>query len=166
MAKSSQIPPDWVRQNFSYDPQTGVVTCLKSGSTGRERKSGRGKGYVDFSVSVDGANYILLAHRIAFVLMKGAWPRNQVDHITRTYSRDDDRWSNLREATNSQNQRNAKVRSDNTLGIKGVHPVGNRFRAYIGLAGGRRKEKRFPSLEQAISWRAAMVRRHHGEFGR
>ena len=45
-----------------------------------------------------------LGHRIAWKLVYGVWPKDQVDHINRV--KDDNRISNLREATNQENQRN------------------------------------------------------------
>ena len=44
------------------------------------------------------------AHRIAFLWMTGRWPEPETDHINGI--RNDNRWSNLREVTVSQNQLN------------------------------------------------------------
>lgn len=59
-----------------------------------------------------------LAHRVAFYLMTGRWPDDQLDHINRIKA--DNRWDNLREATHSENMMNRGLfnlhnRSDNKL---------------------------------------------------
>lgn len=46
----------------------------------------------------------LLAHRVAWLLMTTEWPSHHIDHINRV--RTDNRWSNLRAATVSQNCKN------------------------------------------------------------
>jgi len=58
-----------------------------------------------------------LNHRLIFLMFKGYFP-DEIDHINGDKS--DNRIENLRECTTSQNQFNAKLRKDNTSGIKGV----------------------------------------------
>ena len=50
--------------------------------------------------------------------MTGNFPENFIDHINHIPY--DNRWSNLRAATNSQNQANAKKPINNKSGYKGV----------------------------------------------
>jgi len=47
-----------------------------------------------------------LLHRVAFLLQTGEWPKHTIDHVNG--DRLDNRWSNLRQATRGQNNRNAK----------------------------------------------------------
>jgi hypothetical protein len=59
-----------------------------------------------------------LAHRVAWFYVTGKWPENQIDH------RDGDGWnnrfSNLRKATHTQNLYNQKRRPGGT-GVKGIY---------------------------------------------
>jgi HNH endonuclease/AP2 domain len=72
-------------------------------------------GYI--RIRVDGKKY--LAHRLAFLYMTGEWPKDQVDHINGI--RDDNRWCNLRNCTNSENKMNTRLQANNKSGYKGVH---------------------------------------------
>ncbi|MFA7302064.1 MAG: HNH endonuclease [Candidatus Shapirobacteria bacterium] len=72
-----------------------------------------------------------LLHRVIWKLMHGADPKSMIDHI------DGDcfnlRASNLREATNGQNQANGRIQKNNSTGVKGVRLVpSGRFQASIG----------------------------------
>lgn len=58
------------------------------------------------------------AHRLAWLIMHGEWPIMDIDHIN--MDRSDNRWSNLRAATRSQNKANQRRRSLNTSGWAGV----------------------------------------------
>jgi hypothetical protein len=66
--------------------------------------------------------------------MTGEWPTHQVDH--KNSVRNDNRWENLRLATNAQNQQNLrKARADNSSGFLGVFPNKNRWSAQIAING-------------------------------
>lgn len=67
------------------------------------------------SVYVDGKNWRI--HRLVFLMHNGYFPK-MVDHING--NRLDNRAENLRDADDSQNAHNAKLRRDNKTGIKGV----------------------------------------------
>lgn len=58
------------------------------------------------------------AHRLAWLYVHGVIPET-IDHINGI--RHDNRLINLRPCTRSENNYNARVRSDNTSGVKGVH---------------------------------------------
>ncbi len=53
-----------------------------------------------------------------WLIITGEWPEGRLDHINRVKS--DNRWCNLREATNSQNLMNRYAPKNNTSGYKGV----------------------------------------------
>ena len=65
--------------------------------------------------------------------MTGSFPSGMIDHINGVC--DDNRWSNLRQATRSQNAANQRIHRDNTLGMKGVYRHGKRFAAKIRING-------------------------------
>lgn len=72
------------------------------------------QGYV--VVRLDGK--YCLGHRIAWFKHYGVWPEGQIDHINGI--KHDNRISNLRVATHSQNCWNKPKQSNNTSGFKGV----------------------------------------------
>ena len=51
--------------------------------------------------------------------MTDEWPQREIDHIN--LDKADNRWRNLREATDSQQFANVYVRADNVSRFKGVH---------------------------------------------
>lgn len=95
---------------FSYNPTTGVV-CRN----GKPLTSRYPNGYLR---TLYGGKEILL-HRLAWFLYYNEWPEKPVDHINGI--RDDNRINNLRLATYSENNRNAKIKTSNTSGVKCVY---------------------------------------------
>jgi len=60
----------------------------------------------------------LLAHRVIWAIVYGSWPAHCIDHINGIKA--DNRLSNLREATQSENGCNRPAPKHNIRGIKGV----------------------------------------------
>jgi hypothetical protein len=84
-------------------------------------------------ITVDNKPY--RACRLAYFYMTGQWPDGMVDHIN--MDRSDDRWSNLRPATASQNFGNQTKYRNNKSGLKGVcwHKRDQHWRAQGQLSG-------------------------------
>lgn len=82
-------------------------------------------GYIQ--IMIGKRNYT--AHRLAWLYVIGRFPTCQIDHRNR--ARNDNRWSNLRAATNSQNGSNKIIQKNNTSGIKGVYRKRNRWCSVI-----------------------------------
>lgn len=101
-----------------YDPNTGLFrwksTKSKRISIGDVAGSFTANGYIQ--IRFDGCIY--LAHRLAVLYMTGRWPETLVDHRDRV--RSNNRWSNIREASYSENAGNMATRPSNTSGYKGV----------------------------------------------
>ena len=76
--------------------------------------------------------HLVLAHIIAWFIVTGQWPKDEIDH--RNGRKGDNRFRNLREATATQNRGNSRITSRNTSGIKGVfwHKSRKRWCAAIG----------------------------------
>jgi hypothetical protein len=149
--------------NMIYDPETGLFHWLANGS-GRRNDLVAGHlhstGYVQ--VTYRGERH--LAHRLSFWFMTGAMPRKHVDHINGV--RDDNRWSNLREATRSENMRNMGHRGG-ASGHKGVSKNGNGWKARIKSKDfGEKYLGQFTcEKEAALSYNYAAVE-HFGAFAR
>lgn len=62
-------------------------------------------------------NFTAAAHRVAWALGSGNWPKHEVDHINGI--RDDNRFSNLRDVSTQTNRKNVGIRK-NTSGVLGV----------------------------------------------
>ncbi len=79
----------------------------------------------------------------------------------------DNRRSNLRECTSSQNKCNQGVRSSNTSGFKGVY-----FNKTLGFYTGRIRVKGKliccyrHTAQEAYDWYCQMAKQHHGDFAR
>lgn len=92
----------------------------------------------------------------------------QVDHINR--NKLDNRKSNLRLATNGQNQANSGIPKNNTSGYKGVtwNKKNKKWVAQVECrVGGKRKNHYlggFSDIEQAVLIRDKKVKEIHGEF--
>src|SRR6218665_646569 len=72
---------------------------------------------------------------------------NDIDHIDRNpYNNTRE---NLRAATRSENLRNSKTRSNNSVGLKGVRRKGNKYEAHISLNGKYVHLGTFSSPEEA-----------------
>ena len=156
-----------VREVLDYDPKSGLFTW-------RVRKARRvqigdiagsiNKIHNRRMIKLDGVKY--RASRLAWLWMTEEWPPKgyEVDH--KDGNSLNDRWRNLRLATHSQNICNARRRSDNSLGFKGVTRHRNKFRAYISRNGQQIVLGSFDTPElahRAYKWAA---RRHYGEFAR
>ena len=102
---------------LNYNPETGIFTWIvNKGKIKIGDIAGclNPKGYLKIKINYN--QYF--AHRLAFLYMTGEWPKEQIDHIN--INKSDNRWCNLREANNGQNQSNALVYKSNKIGIKGV----------------------------------------------
>lgn len=92
------------------------------------------------------------AHRIIWLWMTGELPI-QVDHENGCAS--DNRWFNLRNVTNSENQRNVSRRKDNKSGFTGVawQPRQGNWAASICHEGRNRHLGTFEDFEAAVKAR-------------
>lgn len=102
-------------KHFICDPETGLITrryLPKNGKNGFGSKNNTG--YV--CISFNRKKY--LAHRLIWLFVHGSFPKGMIDHINRIKT--DNRISNLREVSNSENMQNIGFIKSNKSGIKGV----------------------------------------------
>jgi hypothetical protein len=133
------------QEAFVYDAEGGGFTwrhrperhfnSARSAAAWNGRFSGKptgcdnGAGYITLRLN----NRSYKAHRVAWLLMTGAWPTLEIDHINQNPS--DNCWRNLRQVSrvaNQQNQRYAQT-SNKSTGLLGAYadPATGRFRASI-----------------------------------
>jgi len=153
------LTPDEIRELFSYDPETGLLSWAKQGRgrvVGKPLTCRTVEGYV--IVRVHGRAY--MAHRLIWAHVHGVSPTLQIDHINQC--KHDNRSSNLREVSDKQNHENISHNRNNTSGRRGVswntgsekwqvHIRHHRKSINIGL---------FDNLEQAADARAAAERKY------
>lgn len=92
-----------VRRHATYGHAAG------SFATGRDRH-----GYVVMTIN----KKTYRAHRLVWLYVHGSWPERDIDHINRI--KHDNRPTNLRLATKSQNRQNILAHKNNQSGLKGV----------------------------------------------
>lgn len=108
MNKTAQFTYSDYASVVRYDPEAGKFFRLKDSNRGRILRSGD-----EVTQTINSRGYLVLtffkravlAHRVGWLLMTGAWPENQIDHINRIKT--DNRWVNLRAATIGENNANA-----------------------------------------------------------
>jgi hypothetical protein len=129
------VSQERLKHILSYDHLTGVFTWnvlpkKKVYLTGMVAGNVNRHGY--HVISIDGIQYA--AHRLAYLYMTGNQPESLVDHIDG--NKINNAWSNLRDATPSQNIQNLKIAiSTNKTGYLGVSKRGNRYLAQIKIDG-------------------------------
>lgn len=147
MAFRKLPPAEYLRQLFSYDLETGVLTWrvrpLEHFKSDRERKrwnsryAGTQAGslggplhHIAVWVIISKKSY--LAHRLIWKLVSGTDPTEQIDHIDRCPT--NNAWANLRQATDSQQNGNKGLMKTNTSGVRGVtwYPKTGKWLVQIG----------------------------------
>jgi hypothetical protein len=157
------ITADEARQLFHYDRDTGGLSW-KTGKQGRREDLRAGSrqtsGYL--AVCVNYRTY--LAHRIIWLLNFGFWPDECIDHING--DRADNRLSNLRLASKSQNGSNRGVQLNNSTGYKGVsyYKRDGSWSASIHLDGKKRHLGYYKSPEEAHTAYCSAAKELHKEF--
>lgn len=98
-------------------------------------------------IKVDGNSY--KAHRLAHFYVTGTWPEEQIDH--KNGNKTDNKWSNLRDCSHTENTHNVNKSSNNTSGYLGVyeHKANKKWIAQINAYGTRYYLGQFNSPEKA-----------------
>jgi HNH endonuclease len=178
MGRRSDIKPlaslERLNELLSYDDQTGVLTWKILPATSRSNICHNNKCGGKVAGTIGAKGYIMigigkvyyLAHRIIWKLMTGCDPIDIVDH--EDTDRGNNRWGNLREASNGPNIQNSRIRKDNKSGIKGVHwdKHHNAWKATLSVEGKQIQLGRYKRLEDAAEVRRRAAERLHGEFAR
>lgn len=168
--EAPQITQANLRRVLDYDPDTGIFTWKQSrghkairGSRAGSISRNKGKKVRYRSIGVFGKK--IREHRLAFLWMTGAFPDELVDHVDGDGT--NNAWSNLREASYTQNNWNSSASSRNLSGLKGVAKRENgKFCAQINVAGKNIYLGYFNSAEAANAAYRDAANIHHGEFAR
>lgn len=167
----------YVDECFKYDPVSGCLTwrvrpehhfeTSRARSTWNTRYAGTAAGNANarrVSVNVSGRQYKL--HRLAWLMSYGDWPCGQIDHMDGNPL--NNALTNLRLATNQQNQFNRGVGRANASGFKGVcwDKPKNRWRAQLCYNGKSVFLGHHDTPEAAASAYAEGAKRYAREFAR
>lgn len=149
MSNKHLVTLERLKELLAYDPATGIFTWkirrrnqIRPGTIAG--KSVNDEGY--HKIFIDAKSYS--AHRLAWFYMTGLWP-NFVDHINGIKT--DNRFANLRDVSNSENQQNQrKAHKHNLSGFLGVSSKGiGQFSANIRLNGKQHYLGTYPTAEAA-----------------
>jgi len=115
---NNTLEHDHLLELLKYHEEEGVFTYNYSpcNSIHKGQIAGciNGNGYMH--IRIQGTIY--QQHRLVYFYMTGMWPQKQIDH--KNHITHDNRWSNLREVSISDNMRNKSLYSNNTSGCPGV----------------------------------------------
>ncbi len=161
-AAEAGLTYDEAHRIFEYDPKTGFlkwkvrtsIRVVVGQVAGTPNADGRRK------IRYNGKYF--LATRVVWLMNIGAWPTTQLDHINMNPT--DDRMENLRPATHAQNCWNKTVRSDSTIGVKGVTMCRDKFQARMQVNKQRINLGTFDTIEEASAAYNAAAQKYHGEF--
>jgi len=109
---------------MTYCPETGIfIRKVKSAARNIVGEQVGWKndafGYLKTSITLNKKSRKYYMHRLAFLYMTGQFPKGVIDHLNGIPS--DNRYSNLKEGTQSNNAKNTKLNNKNTSGIMGVY---------------------------------------------
>jgi hypothetical protein len=117
----SELTQEYLKSLYSYDQNSGLFTRLinrgkfKAGEiAGRQHTDSKGMTYVKIKIS--GKEYF--AHRLVWFYMYGVWPEKEIDHID--HNTINNKISNLRSVSLSENRKNISKSKKNTSGVVGV----------------------------------------------
>jgi len=146
-----------LRELLHYDRKTGEFRWLKcvSPTEPGDLAGGLNKdGYL--KITINGRRYP--AHHLAWFCPQ------IIDH--RDGDPSNNRWTNLRPATRSQNAANQRRHRNNACGLKGVCSNRGGWRATINKDGRRHHLGTFPTPHEAHAAYAKVARKLFGEFAR
>lgn len=156
-------PPMLTREELAYwlEYRDGALYWIRGHRKGARVGTIKRDGYRHFFLTPNQ----LKEHRVIFMLMRGTWPRGELDHVNGDPQ--DNRIENLREATRSQNSANRQgpQKGKRWGNHRGVHwlPRKERWRAEI-MCQGTRHRKHFQGEAEAVEWVRAKRRALFGAF--
>lgn len=161
-----KISADYVRRLFDYRPETGLFYWREQRSWKTPSGSTAGNVARDGYVRVKIDSQPVLAHRLAWLYMTGAWPADEIDH--RDLCRTNNRWENLRVASHGQNQSNTRTYRNNRTGLKGARLDARSGKYYAVIVKGSVQTHlgTYQTAQEAHAAYAVAAKQIHGEFGR
>jgi HNH endonuclease len=157
------LTQEYLKEILNCDPETGII-IWKINKRGRGAKIGKLAGHINdsgYSVIMINRKYYR-AHHLIWLYVHGVLPEKELDHINRI--RNDNRISNLREATRSQNARNSIGHKDSHSGIKGVRKIVDKWHVRVMINRKAVFVGSFSTKEEAINAHSQALLEIHKEF--
>ena len=153
------IAPAYLRSLLAYDSKTGAMrwNVRDAVPQGWNTKYAGKEAFARFDAegyrrgTLEGQTF--QAHRVAWALHYGAWPKGQIDHINGDKA--DNRIANLRDVPQIENARNRKRSKANASGVTGVSyfRARSKWRATITVERKQMSLGHFDSFDAAVSAR-------------
>lgn len=164
--KEAELTYEKAHRDFIYEPLTGRFFRRDTGAEIAKPQNSE-YNYAEIRWAENGKLY--QAHRVAWLMAKGSWPKGVVDHENNNHG--DNRLSNLRDCTHAQNIANQRRKKTSKSGVKGVYwdSCRGKWHAQIVKSVGGRKSKtlgRFDTIEEAANAYAQAATEMFGEFAR
>ena len=145
--KEARLSLSELKQLFFYNPDSGLfIRRVSKGNAKAGDIAGFDNGgYVQIQINKSA----YLAHRLAYFYLNGVWPVNEIDHINGC--RSDNRASNLRSVSLTENSRNRSIPTNSSSGVIGVSWSKKlcKWVAYISDLGKRKHLGVFSDFEDA-----------------
>lgn len=161
---------EYAKQHLTYELDNGKLLWL------RIPKMCNGKRYAIGSEvgSIHNSGYRVLtlmgkklqAHRVIWAIHYNSWPNGEIDHIDG--DRLNNKLSNLRVVTRSQNMFNAKTKQNSSSGIKNVQwdNSSQSWRVRVRVNGKRYHVGRFTEIEKAAEAAKEFMLKSHKQYAR
>jgi hypothetical protein len=158
------ITQEYLKQILHYNAETGVFSWNKQLTNNIKKGQIAGSLRKDGRIQIRTEGKIHLAHRLAWLYVYGEFPAHVIDHIDGDPS--NNRLSNLRECSQSENLKNTRIHSDNTSGYKGVTWAAHtqKWKAYCSKNGKRTNLGYFQTAKEASDAYNRFAALSHGEF--
>lgn len=163
MNHEDTLSQEYLKRILNYNEKTGEFEWKRRGSGIRVgKKAGGVDSYGYVRIRIDGIRY--RAHRLVFLYVFGFFPKEEVDHIN--HDKSDNRLSNLRLCSRSENFSYRKKPVTNSSGYKGVSfkARNRKWVAQIGKGGKRIHLGLFNSKEEAYLAYCLKAKELFGEF--
>jgi hypothetical protein len=139
MGKLSDKNNEKLANYFGKGGFSAFITRRGGKKIATESMTQGGNNYYCFNLSLKNVVYTIKNHRLAWFLYYGEWA-NEIDHIDGDGL--NNKLSNLRSVTRSENSKNHKKKSNNTSGLAGVSFRTDRdlWRAYSNVSFPKKKQ--------------------------
>lgn len=117
-----ELSIELIREVFSYCPATGII--IWKNPINKKAITGKQAGYVwrhlrkEYLIVPFGRKQVK-AHRLAWALYYGSFPKHQIDHVDNNGL--NNKIENLRDVEQTINQKNRRINLNNKAGMAGVY---------------------------------------------